>query len=161
MTWMANNKSEVITSYSSRLSTNILQTLILMTVGLFGFIISATADVVSDRRAGFKESAASMKAIRKAIGGGDYETVIQEAEAISSWARKIPSYFPEGSGSGDTKARNEIWINFDDFTALSRANENRAKRLITAAKSGDQGAMMSGVKNLGISCKSCHKLYKE
>ena len=102
-----------------------------------------------------------MKAIRKAIGVGDYKTVIQEAEAISSWARKIPNYFPEGSGSGDTKARSEIWINFDDFTALSRANENRAKRLITAANSGDQGAMMAGVKNLGISCKSCHKLYKE
>ena len=73
----------------------------------------------------------------------------------------MSSYFPDGSGSGDTKARTEIWINFDDFTALARTNESRAKRLITAAKSGDQGAMMAGVKNLGGSCKACHKLYKD
>ena len=102
-----------------------------------------------------------MKAIRKAIGVGDYKTVIQEAEAISSWARKIPSYFPEGSGLGDTKARAEIWASFDDFTALSKANETAANRLITVAKSGDPGAMMTSLKNLGGSCKACHRSYKD
>jgi cytochrome c556 len=102
-----------------------------------------------------------MKAIAAAIGGGDFATVINQAESISGWAQKIPSYFPEDSGSGDTKARAEIWVNFDDFTALSKANETAADGLVIAAKSGDPGAMMAGLKNLGGSCKACHKSYKD
>ena len=70
---------------------------------VFGFSISANADVVSQRKAGFKTNAASMKAIASAIGVGDYQTVINEAKTISSWAHKI-DYFPEGSRFGDTKA---------------------------------------------------------
>ena len=124
-------------------------------------LILANADVVSQRRAGFKTNAASMKAIASAIGGGDYQTVINQANKISNWAYKIPGYFPEGSGFGDTNARAEIWTNFDDFTTLSKANETAANRLVAAAKSGDPGAMMVGLKNLGSSGKACHRSYKD
>ena len=74
----------------------------------FGIKISANADVVSHRRAGFKTNAASMRAIASAIEGGDYQTVIKQDNAISNWGHKIPSYFPEGSGIGDIRARAEI-----------------------------------------------------
>jgi cytochrome c556 len=70
---------------------------------------------------------------------------------LPGWANKIPSYFPEGSDSGDTKARAEIWFEFDAFKAKAKANETAAQTLVTAAKSGDQGAMMAGLKNLGAS----------
>ena len=73
----------------------------------------------------------------------------------------MSGFFPEGSRSGNTKARAQIWVSFDDFSAHAKANENAAQRLIKAAKSGDPGAMMAGLKNLGDSCKACHKLYKE
>ena len=123
--------------------------------------MAASADIVFDRKAGFRANAASIKVIAAAIGGGDYQTVINQAATISSWAPQIPNYFPEGSGSGDTKAKAEIWVNFDDFTALSKANQTAANMLVTAAKSGDPGAMMAGLKNPGNSCKACHKLYKD
>ena len=96
-----------------------------------------------------------------ALGSGDYQTVISRAEKIVSWANKIPRYFPEGSDSGDTKARAEIWFEFDAFKAKANANETAAKTLVTAAKSGDQGTMMVGLKNLGASCKSCHSDFKD
>ena len=122
---------------------------------------TANADIITDRKAGFKGNADSMKAIAAAIGSGDYQTVISRAEEIASWANKIPSYFPEGSDTGDTKARAEIWFEFDAFKAKAKANETAAQTLATAAKSGDQGAMMAGLKNLGASCKSCHSNFKE
>ena len=34
-------------------------------------------------------------------------------------------------------------------------------KAIAAAKSGDQGTMMAGLKNLGASCKSCHSDFKD
>jgi len=49
-----------------------------------------------------------MKAIAAAIGGGNYQIVINQAKTISSCAQKIPIYFPEGSESGDTNARAKI-----------------------------------------------------
>ena len=122
---------------------------------------TANADIIADRKAGFKGNADSMKAIAAAIGGSDYQTVISLAEGIASWASKIPSYFPEGSDSGDTKARAEIWFEFDAFKAKAKANETAALTLVAAAKSGDQGAMMAGLKNLGASCKSCHSNFKD
>ena len=161
MNSLATNKSTVIGSNLFRPSPFFLKFLSVLLIVVFGFSISANADVVSQRRAGFKTNAASMKAIASAIGVGDYQTVINEAKTISSWAHKIPGYFPEGSRFGNTKARAEIWANFDDFTALSKANETAANKLVTAAKSGDPGAMMASLKNLGSSCKACHRSYKD
>ena len=160
MNSLAINKSTVIGSNLIHQSPSFLKFLRVFMIVFFGFSISANADVVSQRKVGFKTNAASMKAIASAIGGGDYQTVINQAKTISSWAHKIPGYFPEGSGVGDTKARAEIWANFDDFTALSKANETAANKLVTAAKSGDPGAMMASLKNLGSSCKACHRSYK-
>ena len=122
---------------------------------------TANANIIADRKAGFKSNADSMKAIAAAIGSGDYQTVISRAEGIAGWASKIPSYFPEGSDSGDTKARAEIWFEFDAFKAKAKANETAAQTLVAAAKSGDQGALMAGLKNLGASCKSCHSSFKD
>ena len=122
---------------------------------------TANANIIADRKAGFKRNADSMKAIAAAIRSGDYQTVIGRAEGIASWASKIPSYFPEGSDSGDTKARAEIWFEFDAFKAKAKANETIALTLVTTAKSRDQGAMMAGLKNLGASCKSCHSNFKD
>ena len=161
MSSLAQNKSIVVVSNSFRLSSSILGPITVILIGFLGFNMAATADVIFDRKAGFKANAVSMKAIAAAIGGGDYETVINQAATISSWAQKIPNYFPEGSGSGNTKARAEIWVNFDDFSALSKANQTAANRLVTAAKSGDPVTIMKGLKNLGSSCKACHKLYKD
>ena len=122
---------------------------------------TANADIIADRKAGFKRNADSIKAIAAAIGSGDYQTVISRTEGIASWASKIPSYFPEGSDSGDTKARAEIWFEFDAFKAKAKANETTAQTLVTAAESADQGAMMAVLKNLGASSKSCHSDFKD
>ena len=158
---LAINKSTVVGSNPFHPSPTFFQFLSVLLIVFFGFNISANADVVSERRAGFRANAASMKAIATAIGREDYQTVVNQAKTISKWAQKIASYFPEGSGFGDTKARAEIWANFDNFTALSRVNETAANNLAIAAESGDPGAMMAGLKNLGSSCKACHKTYKD
>ncbi len=161
MSSMAPNKSNVAVANFFNLSLPILQATSATMIVFFGFSMAASADIVFDRKAGFRANAASMRVIAAAIGGGDYQTVLSEAATISRWAQKIPNYFPEGSGLGDTKARAEIWVNFDDFSALSKANQTAANRLVAVAKSGDPGAMMEGLKNLGTSCKACHKLYKD
>ena len=86
MTSLAINKSTVVGSNSIQPSPTFLQFLSVLLIVFFGFSISANADVASDRTAGFRTNAASMKATATAIEGGDYQTVINQAWMIPNLA---------------------------------------------------------------------------
>ena len=113
-----------------------------------------------ERKANFKANAAAMKAINAALGGGDFDAAITQATTIADWARVMPDYFPENSDMGDTKARPDIWTDFDDFKIRASANEKAALKLISTAKTGDASATIGALKQLGGTCKSCHENFK-
>lgn len=123
--------------------------------------VVAQADVIAERKANFKANAAAMKAINAALGGGDFDTVITQATTIADWARVMPDYFPENSDSGDTKARADIWMDFDGFKSRASANEQAALTLISTAKTVDVSATIVALKALGGTCKSCHDNFKD
>ena len=123
--------------------------------------ISAQADVIAERKANFKANAAAMKAIRAALGAGDFETVVTQATTIARWAKVMPNYFPANSDMGDTKARPDIWIDFDAFKRSASKNEKAALKLISIANKGDMSSTINAVKQLGVSCKSCHNNFKD
>ena len=127
---------------------------------IFGPII-AQADVIAERKANFKASAAAMKAIRAALGAGDFETVVTQATSIAKWAKVMPNYFPANSDVGDTKARPDIWMDFNAFKRSASINERAALELIKTAKAGDTSAAIAAVKQLGGSCKSCHNNFRD
>ena len=67
-------------------------------VMFFGIICGsnfAQADVIAERKANFKANAAAMKAMRAALGAGDFEKVVTQATTIADWARVMPDYFPK------------------------------------------------------------------
>ena len=121
----------------------------------------AQADVIAERKTNFKANAAAMKAINAALRGGDFGTVITQATTIADWARVMPNYFPENSDSGDTKARADIWIDFDGFKSRASANEQAALTLISNAKTEDVSTTIVALKALGGTCKSCHDNFKD
>ena len=49
------------------------------------------------------------------------DVIYEQANLIAAWAEVMPDYFPEDSTMGDTKARPEIWENWDDFLAKANA----------------------------------------
>ena len=123
--------------------------------------IFAQADVIAERKANFKANANAMRAINAALGGGDFETVVTQATTIADWARVMPDFFPENSDGGDTKARADIWMDFDGFKSRASANEKAALTLISTAKTGDVAATFGALKSLGGTCKSCHNNFKD
>ena len=78
-----------------------------------GFI--AKADVIAERKANFRASAAAMRAINIALGDGDFGVVITQVTTIAGSARVMPDDFPENNQMGNTTARADIWIDFDGF----------------------------------------------
>ena len=123
--------------------------------------VVAQADVIAERKANFKANAAAMKAIRAALGAGDFETVVTQATTIAKWAKVMPNYFPANSDVGDTKARPDIWMDFDAFKRSASKNEKAALELISIANKGEISSTIDAVKQLGSSCKSCHNNFKD
>ena len=103
-----------------------------------------------------------MKTMQAAIRAGDTATVAERARVVADWSARMAEYFPQGSGEGDTKARPEIWADFDRFTALAKGAESAALELAALADGGaDAGALAGGLGKLGGTCKTCHQAFKD
>ncbi len=127
---------------------------------ILAFLGSAMADPITERKENFRNNVKSLKLIQPALAAGDMEVISEQANLIAAWAAIMPDYFPEDSDMGDTKARPEIWENWDDFIAKAEANHDAAITLANLAIAGDADALPEAMKALSDTCGACHKLYK-
>ncbi|MEX0803055.1 MAG: cytochrome c [Candidatus Binatia bacterium] len=134
---------------------------------LFGFItltvssqVWAQADVLEKRQKAMKSNSAAAKAIKAATEAKDYATIQTKAKDIMGTAEKIPDLFPKGSTKGKTKAKAEIWDNWDDFTKKSKNLSKAAGELADAAKAKDDAAVTAKIKAVSGACGDCHKAYR-
>lgn len=125
-----------------------------------GFTANA-ADVINERKANFRANVDALKAIKAAIPAGDTATIAANARKVADWSAKMVEYFPEGSDTGDTKARAEIWFEFDTFTSRAKDAEQAALALASLAESGNTAGLAEGLGKLGGTCKACHKSFKD
>ena len=132
--------------------------------GLLGVFIAtqvfAQADVIEKRQNAMKGNSAAAKAIKAAVESKDYATIETKAKEIMGTAEKIPDLFPKGSTKGKTKAKAEIWDNWDDFTKNAKNLRKAASELADAAKAKDDAAVTAKVKAVGEACGSCHKAFR-
>ncbi|MCR9174567.1 MAG: cytochrome c [Alphaproteobacteria bacterium] len=122
--------------------------------------LALAADVVKERQDGFKENVTQLKAIKAGGESGDHGAVQAAAESVAAFAAKIPDLFPEGTGGGETRAKDEIWSDWQGFVAAAEANEQAALKLASAAESGVASDIAAAQKALGESCGACHDKYR-
>ena len=87
--------------------------------------------------------------------------VTAEAELLVSWAREMENYFPENSNQTPSEARDEIWLQWDDFFGAIQSFKNASNALMDAAASEDPRTMRGAFKEMTKSCKSCHQQFRE
>ena len=68
--------------------------------------------------------------------------------------------FPEGTHTGQTRAKPEIWENKADFDSKMGDLKEATMALKIAAATGDKGKIMEAFKATGGACKACHDDYK-
>lgn len=109
--------------------------------------------------ANFKPLAGMMK--------GEKEWNLDEAKAFAADLAAVASLnaergYPAGSSKqgSKSKAKPEIWENMDDFTAKYDDFAKASTKLNEVAADGDKDAILAQVKEVGASCKACHKEYK-
>ena len=104
----------------------------------------------------------------KSIGGMlkgktpfDAELIKTRATDIHRVAQlDIMAGFPEDSTSVDSSAMDEIWMDSDTFASKMSDFQSAAAALDKAAQSGDKASIGAAMKDLGASCKGCHKSFK-
>lgn len=104
----------------------------------------------------------------KTMGGMLKGKIPYDAEAMKTHANDVASVaslnmaagFPEDSTSEDSDALADIWFDFEDFEAKIADLRSAATGMQKAAASGDQAAVGAAMKDLGASCKGCHKKYR-
>jgi cytochrome c556 len=69
--------------------------------------------------------------------------------------------FPEDSVSDDSDALPDIWLDFEGFKQKYQDLKMAADALEMATQGGDKAAIQSAFGDLGKSCKSCHRAFKD
>jgi len=123
--------------------------------------MAAMDDVVKQRREVMKQTRDMFVPLVKMVKGAqpfDAATVKKNAEAIARHLEKASRLFPEGSDTGDTRAKPEIWLLQDEFQAIFRTAIDKAKALsqVTSAEQLAPAVMALG----GKGCKACHEKFR-
>ena len=117
--------------------------------------------IVKERMDKFKASEKATKRIKKALSRGDTAVVVAEAKFLMSWAREMESFFPKSSNQPPSEAKDEIWLQWDDFVGAIQSFDDAAQALIDDAARQDPRTVSWAFKEMARSCKSCHQQFRE
>jgi cytochrome c556 len=69
--------------------------------------------------------------------------------------------FIEGSDKGNTRAKPEIWVEKDKWTAAVAKSQADVDKLVAAGKTGNLDQIKAAAGAVGQSCKACHDAYQK
>jgi cytochrome c556 len=68
--------------------------------------------------------------------------------------------FPDGSGSGITNAKPEVWERWPEFKSKAKALVDEAERLQQQAVAMDASAILNQYRAIDRVCADCHHLFR-
>ena len=80
------------------------------------------------------------------------------ASTIINNAERIPTLAEKGTGpeGGRTRARPEIWADFDTFERAAWNVEDGGRGILNSARAGDEAGVRARVTRLEKDCDACH-----
>ena len=149
-----------------------MKTLLVALVAALGALASLPAsaqfqkpeDAIKYRKAAFTVMGAHFGRIgAMASGKAPFDAAAAAANAdIVSTMSKLPyAGFIEGTATGDTRAKPEIWTERAKFDAAANKMQEEVGKLNVAAKSGNLDQIKVAVGAAGQSCKACHDNYRK
>jgi cytochrome c556 len=103
--------------------------------------------------------AAHAKAISAANREGDTKAVVLPAQRIGEASARIAPLFPNGSLHPGSRAKPDIWRDFAEFEAQTKALGVKAAALAKIAREG--GDTNAATKELMMRCKQCHEAFRK
>ena len=97
---------------------------------------------------------ANAKEMKGKIDAGTLKEAKMNAAAIALHSTRIAGLFPEGSTSDSSRAKEEIWQNWDAFLASADA-------LAVAAGENNAAAVKEHMQKMFGTCKGCHDQFRK
>jgi len=125
--------------------------------------VTATShtEAIEKRQAAFKEIKAAVAEVNDARKAKDFAAAEMAAQSIANNAKLLPDLFPEGSYEGDTRAKEKIWKNLDDFQKRQQSLITNSEALVKVAQGDDAKELKKAFKTMSKDCKGCHMKYRQ
>ncbi|MGE0259282.1 MAG: cytochrome c [Alphaproteobacteria bacterium] len=123
--------------------------------------------VVKQRQDVMKEQGRALAAIKAFLDGkGDQAAAQAGADDLLKTLPQIPDVFPQKTSSaeypGQTRAKPDIWAEWDKFLAAQQNALSKARALDAAVKTGDKPQIQTAFADMGQNgCNGCHTPFRE
>ena len=149
-----------------------MKTLLVALVATLGALASLPAsaqfqkpeDAIKYRKAAFTVMGAHFGRIGAMASGKvpfDAAAAAANADIVATLSRLPYAGFIEGTASGETRAKPEIWTERVKFDAAANKMQDEVSKLNVAAKSGNLDQIKVAFGAAGQSCKACHDNYRK
>lgn len=124
--------------------------------------VAALVNARRDTMKAMKDAMKDLAAMIEEGQGFDAGRVAELATLVQNNTAKIPLQFPDGSLIPGSEAREEVWTQRDDFTKTAEEAGTAAQALADrAALVSDPEDLARAFKDVAMSCRACHKVYKK
>lgn len=86
--------------------------------------------------------------------------VLAAAQRVAATAHRLLDLFPADSAGGESRAKPEIWQDWNGFIAASDRFAAAARSLAAAAHKNQPDAFADALTATAKTCKACHKTYR-
>ena len=149
-----------------------MKTLLVALVAALGALASLPAsaqfqkpeDAIKYRKAAFTVMGAHFGRIGAMASGKapfDAAAAAANADIVATMSMLPYAGFIEGTASGETRAKPEIWTERVKFDAAASKMQEEVGKLNVAAKSGNLDQIKVAFGAAGQSCKACHDNYRK
>ncbi len=118
-------------------------------------------DVIAFRTYLMENIGDNAKELNDKIKAGKIKEAKVNAQAIALHATRITEFFPKGSTSETSRAKDEIWQKWDDFVKASDEFRVNVDALGVAAGDNNAEEAKAQLKKVFASCKSCHTSFRK
>jgi len=87
--------------------------------------------------------------------------LLEHAVSLNRLAVLAADIFPAGSGGDNTRARDEIWEDTEEFKAALTAFQNASSELLESVYTGDLNAIQDDIGSVGRTCSGCHRPFRK
>ena len=136
---------------------------LLLCSGIAAHAESEPEDLIKYRQNVMKSSGANAAAATAIVQGKvEFKDRLRDhAQALVTSTKNIPALFPKGSDFGETEALDSVWKKPDDFAKRAKDSHAKAVAFEKAVAANDTKSYAAKLKDLGESCKACHKDYRK
>lgn len=123
-----------------------------------------TEQAIKHRRAAFTLMATYVNRLVQTADGQrpfDARLTTADARAVALLSQLPWEGFIEGSERGDTRAREDIWLDEDKFKVYAADLQGQSSKLVTVAEAGDLKRFKATLVEMRNTCSACHKAYRK